>query len=72
MDQEYPHYLKPLPWVFGYGAAAQFVLFGVIDRQFSASPLTALRPISPELRTLHELSGLALRAPVVIRSDVTF
>jgi len=28
MGQEYSHYLKPLSYVFGYGASAQFVLFG--------------------------------------------
>ena len=28
MSQEYSHYLKPFPCIFGYGAAAPFVLFG--------------------------------------------
>ena len=58
MDQESSQYLNRLPHVLRYGASVQFVLFGIIDRRFSASPLTALHPISPEVRTLHELSGL--------------
>ncbi len=56
MYQESSRYLNWLRHALGYQASVQCVLFGLIDRRFSASPLTALRPISPEVRTLREIS----------------
>ncbi len=57
MDQGSSQYLKRLRSIVGHGAAAQFVLFGFrINRPSYSARL--LSPISPELRTLHEVSGL--------------
>ncbi len=57
MYQTSTQYLNRLPCVSGYAASAQIVLFGFRKNRTSYSA-RLLSPISPELRTLHELSGL--------------
>ena len=42
MDQEYSHFLKLLPYVFGPGASAQFVLFGFRKNRASYSARSSL------------------------------
>ena len=42
MDHEYSHDLKPLPCVFGYGACAQFALFGFRKNRASYSARSSL------------------------------
>ncbi len=42
MGQAYSHNLKPLPYVFGYGAAGQSVLFGFRKNRASYSPRSSL------------------------------
>ncbi len=64
MYQKPAQYLKWVRRFLGYGAAAQFVLFGFRKNRTSYSA-RLLSSISPEVRTLHELSGLGATLPSI-------